>query len=107
MMGTDSRDALRGQASDCTAAELAKLLLWTLVVGYTLRSLEVRALPRLAWPALGGPALVLWATQPGDRRVQRTPQARRAACGRACRRSSAAGRWRRCAWTSARPWTLR
>ncbi len=42
MMGTESRDALRSQASDCTAAELAKLLLWLLVVGYSLRSLEVR-----------------------------------------------------------------
>lgn len=42
MMGTASRDALRSQASDCTASELAQMLLWLLVVGYTLRSLEVR-----------------------------------------------------------------
>lgn len=42
MLGTKDNDQLRATASDCTANELAKLLFWLMVVGYSLRTLEVR-----------------------------------------------------------------
>uniref|UniRef100_A0A383V6W7 Uncharacterized protein n=1 Tax=Tetradesmus obliquus TaxID=3088 RepID=A0A383V6W7_TETOB len=42
LMGTGDRDSLSRAGSDCTAQELAKVMFWLMVVGYTLRGLEVR-----------------------------------------------------------------
>lgn len=42
LMGTNDRDSLSRAGSDCTAQELAKVMLWLMVVGYTLRGMEVR-----------------------------------------------------------------
>ncbi|KAF6256611.1 hypothetical protein COO60DRAFT_1702240 [Scenedesmus sp. NREL 46B-D3] len=47
LMGTGDRDSLSRAGSDCTAqvriaTELAKVMFWLMVVGYTLRGLEVR-----------------------------------------------------------------
>jgi hypothetical protein len=42
LMGTQDRDSLMRVGSDCTAQELAKVMFWLMVVGYSLRGLEVR-----------------------------------------------------------------
>jgi hypothetical protein len=42
LMGTTDRDSLSRAGSDCTAQELAKVMFWLMIVGYTLRGLEVR-----------------------------------------------------------------
>lgn len=42
LMGTGDRDSLSRAGSDCTAQELAKVMFWLMVVGYTLRGMEVR-----------------------------------------------------------------
>lgn len=42
LMGTNDRDSLSRAGSDCTAQELAKVMFWLMVVGYTLRGMEVR-----------------------------------------------------------------
>lgn len=42
LMGTNDRDSLSRAGSDCTAQELAKVMLWLMIVGYTLRGMEVR-----------------------------------------------------------------
>lgn len=42
LMGTTDRDSLSRAGSDCTAQELAKVMFWLMIVGYTLRGLEMR-----------------------------------------------------------------
>ena len=42
LMGSSDKEQLRRAASDCTAQELGKLMFWLMVVGYTLRGMEVR-----------------------------------------------------------------
>ncbi|KAF8061980.1 hypothetical protein HT031_004240 [Scenedesmus sp. PABB004] len=42
LMGTGDRDSLARAGSDCTAQELAKLMFWLMVVGYSLRGMEVK-----------------------------------------------------------------
>lgn len=42
LMGTNDKDSLSRAGSDCTAQELAKVMFWLMVVGYTLRGMEVR-----------------------------------------------------------------
>jgi hypothetical protein len=42
LMGTHDKEMLRRAGSDCTAQELGKLMFWLMVVGYTLRGMEVR-----------------------------------------------------------------
>ncbi len=42
LMGTGDRDALSRAGSECSSTELGRLLLWCMVVGYTLRGLEAR-----------------------------------------------------------------
>lgn len=42
LMGTTDRDSLSRAGSDCTAQELAQVMLWLMIVGYTMRGLEVR-----------------------------------------------------------------
>lgn len=42
LMGTSDKDSLSRAGSDCTAQELAKVMFWLMVVGYTLRGMEVR-----------------------------------------------------------------
>jgi hypothetical protein len=42
LMGSSDKEQLRRAASDCTVQELGKLMFWLMVVGYTLRGMEVR-----------------------------------------------------------------
>jgi hypothetical protein len=42
LLGTSDKDQLRRTPSECSAQELGRLLFWLMVVGYTLRSMEVR-----------------------------------------------------------------
>jgi hypothetical protein len=42
LMGSSDSDSLRRAGSECCAQELAKVMFWLMVVGYTLRGLEVQ-----------------------------------------------------------------
>eukprot|EP00775_Hariotina_reticulata_P005361 gene5360-5596_t len=42
LMGSSDSDSLRRAGSECCAQELAKVMFWLMVVGYTLRGMEVR-----------------------------------------------------------------
>lgn len=42
LLGTDSSKELASMVSETSLKELSRLLLWVMIVGYTLRSMEVR-----------------------------------------------------------------
>lgn len=42
LLGSNDAAQLRGTASNCTTSELAKLMFWLMVVGYMLRTMEVK-----------------------------------------------------------------
>lgn len=42
LLGTDSSKELSSMVSETSMKELSRLLMWVMVVGYTLRSMEVR-----------------------------------------------------------------
>lgn len=42
LLGTDSNKELASMVSETSMKELSRLLLWVMIVGYTLRSMEVR-----------------------------------------------------------------
>jgi hypothetical protein len=42
LLGTSEQDQLRRAQSECNTQELGRLMFWLMVVGYTLRGMEVR-----------------------------------------------------------------